>query len=222
MVRESMMTVDCFSSARERVRCGVGNLGLPIDAGIWRTTCPSMLTVNVWASMSATPTTEAPVWKLVFAPPAVTVMVECAGQNPFGFHCTTRSLSQVKVPVGVFGEVNAMVLLGGGAIGDGPGERHRHRMRDADRPARRRDTDDVGRCGDARRTGRDGPRHGDRREAGTRRSARIDYGLQRSCQRSQHTSRSASHSDSPSNRSLERAGQIVSGDVDCGRESRPG
>ena len=55
---------------------GVENPDLPIDAGISRTTAPSMLTVNVWALMSATPMTWEPVWKLVFAPPAVTEMLE--------------------------------------------------------------------------------------------------------------------------------------------------
>ena len=94
------MTTDCFSSA-VKVPTGVANPDLPIDAGISRTTAPSMLTVNVWASMSATPTVAPPVWKLALAPPAVTVMSECAGQNPLGFHCRTRSLSQVKLPAGV-------------------------------------------------------------------------------------------------------------------------
>ena len=75
MVRESMMTTDCFSSAAN-VPIGVGNLDLPIDAGISRMTCPSMLTVKVCASMSATPTTAAPVSNVVFAPPAVTMMLE--------------------------------------------------------------------------------------------------------------------------------------------------
>src|SRR3954452_20513943 len=104
MVRESMTTLDCFSNAvKEPV--GVGCFGLPIDAGISRTVWPSMLTVKVCASMSATPTVFAPVSKVVFAPPAVTVMLECAGRNPLGFHCTTRSLSHVKLPCGVAGEL---------------------------------------------------------------------------------------------------------------------
>jgi hypothetical protein len=63
-----------------------------------------MLTVNVWAPISATPSTAAPVWKLVLAPPTDTVMSECAGQNSVGFHCRTRSLSHVKVPLGVAGD----------------------------------------------------------------------------------------------------------------------
>jgi len=119
MVRESMMTVDCFSSA---VNCpvGVGCFGLPIDAGIWRATAPSMLTVNVWASMSATPTTEAPASKLDFAPPALTMMDECAGQNPCGFHRTTRSLSHVKLPSGVAGDVMVMVFSAARRSGMGP------------------------------------------------------------------------------------------------------
>src|ERR1700754_2791801 len=68
-----------------------------------------MLTVKVCASISATPTTDAPVSNVVFAPPAVTMMFECAGQKPFGFHCRTRSLSQVNEPDGVAGEVIEMV-----------------------------------------------------------------------------------------------------------------
>src|SRR5262245_56330464 len=100
IVRESITTVDCFSKALN-VPMGVGNLDLPMEAGISRTTCPSMLTVKVWALMSATPTTEAPVSKLVLAPPAITVICEWAGQRPVGFHCTTRLLSQVKEPSGV-------------------------------------------------------------------------------------------------------------------------
>src|SRR4029079_6356733 len=67
-----------------------------------------MLNVNVWAPISAPPTVAAAVSKLVFAPPAVTMMFEWAGQNPFGFHCTTRSLSHVKEPAGVSGGVKAM------------------------------------------------------------------------------------------------------------------
>ena len=81
MVRESMTTGDCFSSAVNEPM-GVECLGLPIDAGISRATWPSMLTVNVCASMSATPTTAAPVSKLVLAPPTDSEIVECAGQKP--------------------------------------------------------------------------------------------------------------------------------------------
>src|SRR6476660_8670219 len=66
-----------------------------------------MLTVKVCASMSATPTTAAPVSNVVFAPPALTMMLECAGQNPFGFHCRTRSLSQLNDPAGLAGEAIA-------------------------------------------------------------------------------------------------------------------
>jgi hypothetical protein len=119
MVRESITTTDCFSSAA-KVPTGVGNLDLPIDAGISRTTCPSILTVNRCASMSATPTTAAPVSNVVFAPPAVTVIGEWAGQNPSGFHCTARSLSQVNEPVGVAGEVNAMVCSAAARSAIGP------------------------------------------------------------------------------------------------------
>jgi hypothetical protein len=75
IVRESMITLACFCSAANDP-IGVGCLGLPIDAGIWRTTWPSMLTVNVCASMSATPIVAAPVSNVVFAPPAVTMMFE--------------------------------------------------------------------------------------------------------------------------------------------------
>src|ERR1700722_15550805 len=104
MVRESITTLDCFSSAVNEP-IGVGCLGLPIDAGIVRTTWPSMLTVKVCAVMSATPSTAEPVSNVVFAPPAVTMMLEGAGQNPVGFHCTTRSLSQLNEPAGVAGEL---------------------------------------------------------------------------------------------------------------------
>ena len=46
MVRESMTTTLCFSSA-VKLPTGVANPDLPIDAGISRATSPSMLTVNV-------------------------------------------------------------------------------------------------------------------------------------------------------------------------------
>ena len=59
--------------------------------------------------MSATPTTAAPVSKVVFAPPPVTVIFEWAGQKPSGFHCATRSLSHMKVPLGVAGDVMWML-----------------------------------------------------------------------------------------------------------------
>ena len=59
---------------------------MPIEAGITRATCPSMVTVNVCAEMLATPTTAAPVGLSVLKPPSVTVMWLCAGQNPVGFH----------------------------------------------------------------------------------------------------------------------------------------
>jgi hypothetical protein len=80
MVRESMTTDFSFDIA-EKVPVGVGCLGFPIDAGICRTTWSSMLTVNVCASMSATPFTAEPVSKLVEKPPAVTEIGEYAGQN---------------------------------------------------------------------------------------------------------------------------------------------
>ena len=79
-----------------------------------------MLTVNVWASMSATPTTEAPAWKFDFAPPALTMIDECADQNPCGFHCTTRSLSHVKLPLGVADDVMVMVFSAARRSGMGP------------------------------------------------------------------------------------------------------
>src|SRR5687767_2236432 len=75
-----------------------------------------MLTVKVWASISATLTTEAPVWKPVVKPPADTVIGECAGQNPSGFHCRTRLLSQVNDPLGVAAEVNAMFCSAAGRL----------------------------------------------------------------------------------------------------------
>ena len=42
MVRESITTLACFSNAVNDP-IGVGCFGLPIDAGIWRTTWSSML-----------------------------------------------------------------------------------------------------------------------------------------------------------------------------------
>src|SRR4051812_24461884 len=100
MVRESITTDFSFANA-VNVPLGVGNLDLPIDAGISRTTTSSILTVNVCASMSATPTTFEPVSKLVEKPPAVTEIGEWAGQKPCGVHCTIWLLSQVNVPAGV-------------------------------------------------------------------------------------------------------------------------
>ena len=73
-VRESITTLACLSNAVNDP-IGVGCLGLPIDAGIWRTTWPSMLTVNVCASMSATPTVPLRLEGRL-APPAVTMMFE--------------------------------------------------------------------------------------------------------------------------------------------------
>src|SRR5215207_3413407 len=100
MVRESITTDFSFANA-VNVPLGVGNLDLPIDAGISRTTTSSILTVNVCASMSAMPTTAEPVSKLVANPPAATEIGEWAGQNWSGTHCTIWLLSQVKWPVGV-------------------------------------------------------------------------------------------------------------------------
>ena len=97
MVRESITTGDCFSRAVNEPM-GVGCLGLPIDAGICRTTWPSMLTVNVWASMSATPTTADPVVKSSFASPAVTEIVEWAGHCPRGVHRTDFWSNHWNVP----------------------------------------------------------------------------------------------------------------------------
>ena len=79
MVRESMITGDCFSNAVNEP-IGVGCLGLPIEAGIVRTTWPSMLTVKVCAFRSATPTTADPVPKEVLSPPTDIVTVPWAGQ----------------------------------------------------------------------------------------------------------------------------------------------
>src|SRR5882757_7247824 len=119
IVRESITTGDCFSSAVNEPM-GVGCFGLPIDAGISRTTWSSMLTVNVCASMSATPTTAAFVPKLVLAPPTDTEMVEWAGQNPVGVNCTASSASQVNVPAGVFGEEKPMARSAAARLETGP------------------------------------------------------------------------------------------------------
>src|SRR5688500_9982761 len=70
--------------------------------------------------MSATPTTEAPVSKLVEAPPAVTEIFECADQNPSGFHCTTSSLSQLNVPSGTSGELMRIVRSAALRLATGP------------------------------------------------------------------------------------------------------
>ena len=64
MVRESITTVRSLDSA-EKFPIGVGRVGLPIDAGIVRSTSPFWLTVNVCAEMLATPTTWSPVSKPV-------------------------------------------------------------------------------------------------------------------------------------------------------------
>ena len=124
-----------------------------------------MLTVKVWASMSATPTVAEPVSKLVLAPPAVTVKLVCAGRNPLGFHCTTRSLSHVNVPAWGADDATSMVRVTASRSVIGPGEGHRHRNRHSHRRSRRLDGDDVGGRGDARGTGRNGSGHGDRRDA---------------------------------------------------------
>ncbi len=118
MVRESKVTFRCFCSALN-VPTGVAKPGLPIDAGISRTTCSSILTVNVCADRSATPTTAAPDSKLVDAPPAVTLIWLWAGQNPSGIHCTTSSFSHANRPVTFLEEVTAIVRSAAGrsAIG---------------------------------------------------------------------------------------------------------
>ena len=46
MVRESITTVRCFSRA-VKLPIGVGRLGLPIEAGMVRSTSPFRLTVKV-------------------------------------------------------------------------------------------------------------------------------------------------------------------------------
>src|ERR1700694_1980336 len=58
--------------------------------------------------MLATPTTAAPVSNWVGAPPAHTVILACAGQNPTGIHCTTSSLSQLKCPVALLGDATVI------------------------------------------------------------------------------------------------------------------
>src|SRR6185312_9873363 len=82
---------------------GVGRLGLPMDAGIVRATCPSMLTVKVCAEMSATPTTAAPVVMSVLNPPTDSSIVVCAGQNSSGLNCRVSALSHSNFPVRLLG-----------------------------------------------------------------------------------------------------------------------
>ena len=109
MVRESNVTYRSFPSAvKEPV--GVGNFGLPIDAGISRATSPSMLTVKVCASMSATLTTEAPVSKLLFSPLTETVIGVCAGKYSAGVNSTTWSSSHVNDP-GVAGAPTGRTVI---------------------------------------------------------------------------------------------------------------
>ena len=110
MVRESITTVFSFAKAAN-VPWGVGNLDLPIDAGISRTTTSSILTVNVCASMSATPTTAEPLSKFVLKPPAVTAIGEWAGQNWSGIHCTIWLLSHVNRPVGVWAVLFTVMVI---------------------------------------------------------------------------------------------------------------
>src|ERR1700712_3512412 len=98
MVRESMITGDCFSSAVNEP-IGVVWFGLPIDAGISLATTPSMLTGKVWAEGSATPTPAALVPKLIGIPPAVILILECAGQNASGVNWTLAGVVHSNVPV---------------------------------------------------------------------------------------------------------------------------
>src|SRR5882724_13264910 len=60
MVRESITTVRSFDIA-VNLPVGVGRLGLPIDAGMVRSTSPFLLTVKVCAEMLATPRSPGPV-----------------------------------------------------------------------------------------------------------------------------------------------------------------
>ena len=68
-----------------------------VDGGSAST--PSTVTVNVWAEMSATPTTAGPVAKFVARPPTDSATVLCAGQNRSGTHCTTLFSSHSYLPV---------------------------------------------------------------------------------------------------------------------------
>src|ERR1700731_3197442 len=59
MVRESITTVRSFSRA-VKLPVGVGRLGLPIDAGIVRSTSPLRLTVKVCPERLGDPRNSAP------------------------------------------------------------------------------------------------------------------------------------------------------------------
>lgn len=90
MVRESITTVRCFSSA-VKLPIGVGLLGLPIDAGMVRSTSPSLLTVKVCLEMLATPSSASPVSKPVVSACTPTETCVCGAQYWLGTHCTTVS-----------------------------------------------------------------------------------------------------------------------------------
>ena len=79
MVRESITTVRSFDKA-VKLPIGVGRLGLPIDAGMVRSTSPFRLTVKVCAEMLATPSNASPVSKPVVSACTPTETWVWAGQ----------------------------------------------------------------------------------------------------------------------------------------------
>src|ERR1700722_3764546 len=113
---ESMVTERSLDRTVE-VSAGVGYSGRPIEAGNtpcapqWGRWCgagsapggpastPSMLTVNVWPEILATPTTAGPVSKAVDSSPTESATVLCAGQNRSGTHWTTSLSSHSNLPV---------------------------------------------------------------------------------------------------------------------------
>src|SRR5262245_18739188 len=71
--------------------CGAGSA-----EGGW----PSIVTVNVWSEMFATPMTAGPTSKVLAGRlPAVSITVLCAGQNWSGTHCATLLSTHSNLPL---------------------------------------------------------------------------------------------------------------------------
>ena len=104
MVRESITTVRSFDKAA-KLPTGVGRVGLPIDAGMVRSTSPSLLTVKVCAEMLATPSSASPVSNPVVRACTPTETWVWAGQYWSGTHCTTLFSTHSKCPGVLLGDV---------------------------------------------------------------------------------------------------------------------
>ena len=87
---------------------GVGRLGLPIDAGMVRSTSPFRLAVKVWPEMLATPRNWSPVSKPVVSSWTPTETWVWAGQYWLGTHCTTLFSGHSKWPEVLLGELTRM------------------------------------------------------------------------------------------------------------------